>query len=39
MAQLGQPKLKYQRPGLYWHALNQVEESDTGEEGGDGGAG
>ena len=32
MAQLGQRKLKYQRRGLFWHALHETDEGGTGEE-------
>ena len=32
MAQLGQRKLKYQRPGLFWHPLHEAERSEPGEE-------
>jgi hypothetical protein len=32
MAQLGQRKLKYQRPGLYWHALHETVKVEAGEE-------
>jgi hypothetical protein len=39
MTQLGQRRLKYSRPGLYWHSLHEPDEGTVKREGGDGEAG